>query len=266
MARPPGTASGSLSVPPPDPLPVAAALTASPAAEPPTAAAAFERIRAWRQALRAIAGVAEAQVMAACWVVREALPDRADFEAAVARELGGLLDPDRALALAETWGVARRQRALRVLASSDPGEAVRFVRDLAEAAGSEGAEALDDDDREVAELLALPPRRRRERLRSLVRLRRGAAPPPAPVRIEAPAPPPPAPAGPGEPDRLLSALREIEGRLQGLAAEVGAARGDPGWTAARWERLLKLTDLATGDLDEMAVAAHEAREAEGRKP
>lgn len=278
--------------PPDDPgagTPRAAALEhAAPArpgaadAEPPSVAAALARIRAWHSALRAVARVAEAQIMAACWVIRRAAADRGDFERLVAGELAGVLAPDRAVAMAETWEVARRQRALRDLALADPGDAMAFVHDFAGAVGAERLRTLDEDDREVAALLAAPPRRRRAQLRALVRLRRGAPAEPA-------ASPAPADAGPGpeaaeaaaaggggaadacggeaadapapaaaKPERLVEALRALEGRLHGLADAVAASRPEPGWTPARRARLLRLTDLAVADLDRIAECAQGA--------
>ncbi len=252
------------------------------AAEPPSAAAALARIRAWHSALRAVARVAEAQIMAACWVLRRAAADREGFERLVAGELAGVLAPERALAMAETWEVARRQRALRDLALADPGDAMAFVADFAAAAGAERVRALDEDDREVAALLAAPPRRRRAQLRALVRMRRGApaepAAAPAPAANAGPGPeaaeaeaegervadaravadaagPPPEAVKPERPEQLVEALRALEGRLHGLADAVAATAADPGWTPARRSRLLRLTDLAVADLDRIAECA-----------
>ena len=237
-------------------------------AEPPSATVAFARIHAWHEALRAIAGVAEAQIMAACWAIRRDIPDHETFKLAIERNLAGILQPDRAWAMAETWDVARRQRSLRALAMDNPDGAIAFVRELAEEAGAEHVRALDEDDREVAELLSAPPRKRREQLRAMVRMRRGAPPIEEPADRRAarvppgwaaahPATPEPSPSPlplESSPDGVMAELQAIGSRLHGLANAVGETSDS--WSPAYRDRLLRLTDMIMGDLERIAEFAH----------
>lgn len=74
------------------------------------------------------------------------------------------LSPADAQRMADTWDAARKDRGLREFARAKPGEAMRFFPLLA--AGG-GADALPRDE-DVAELLAMPPRKRNKKLRELI--------------------------------------------------------------------------------------------------
>ena len=73
------------------------------------------------------------------------------------------LPPADAQRMADTWDAARKDRGLREFARAKPGEAMRFFPVLT--AG--GADALPGDE-EVAEILAMPPRKRNKKLRALI--------------------------------------------------------------------------------------------------
>lgn len=73
------------------------------------------------------------------------------------------LPPADAQRMVDTWDAARKDRNLLSFARAKPGEAMRFFPILAGA----GADALPGD-KEVAELLAMPPRKRNRKLRELI--------------------------------------------------------------------------------------------------
>lgn len=209
-------------------------------AEPASVEEAVARIRVWRSALQVISAVAEAQVMAACWVMRRQSRDREAFGRLVDDRLRGVLSLDRALAMAKTWEVARRQRALRSLAMSDPGDAILFVRDFAEAVPRD-LDELDEDDQQVAALLAAPPRVRRARLREMIQGRlelAGGAP-----RTSSPAPAP-GPAGPG-PASLVARVKELEGALADLARDAARVH----WGKAHRDVFLRTVERGRVHLD-----------------
>ena len=226
------------------------------AIEPATVPEALACIRAWRSLLQAVVGVAEAQVMAACWVIQRDTPDREAFDAA-ARSVPDL-PPARAWAMAETWEVARRQRAVRTLALDSPAEAVRFVSELASAVDTGG---LTDDDREVAELLAAPPRKRQLQLRALVQMRRGAesTAQASPLPLE-PAEPAATEAPRQSPARLLRRAEDLEQAAAALAHDLGG--GGVHWTTRSRDRLNVLLDRCMAHLEGCA-ASEEAPEPEG---
>ena len=216
------------------------------AIEPATIPDALACIRAWRSLLQAVVGIAEAQVMAACWVIQRDTPDREAFHVAVRRIPN--LPPARAWAMAETWAVARHQRAVRTLALDAPAEAVRFVSELASAVDTGD---LTDDDREVAELLAAPPRQRRLQLVAMVRMRRGADQSPV-VEPAEPDAPPEAPRQ--SPTRLLGRMEELEQTAAELTRDIAGSDTDIHWTARSRDRLNVLLDRCIAHLEGCAAA------------
>ena len=236
-------------------------------AEPSSVEDAVARIRVWRTALQTISAVAEAQVMAACWVMRRQSRDRAAFERLVDDRLRGVLSVDRAEAMAKTWDVARRQRSVRALAMDSPGDAVLFVRDFTEAIPGD-IEELDEDDRQIAALLAAPPRTRRARLRDMIQRRReaeGSEPRngPGSGRSSVPAgwaaragnstsSAEAAPAIPAanSPASMLSRLSGVEIELAGIATAVEAHRS--AWPRSMREPFLRAIDRAQAMLDRCA--------------
>ena len=139
------------------------------AADPPrTALDAVSRIRIWRSVLQSLSGLAEAQIMEACWVVRREHPSRARCVAWL-QERAPELDADRCWSMALAWDAARRHRPLRDLAATRGGEAARLVRSLVDAgAPAETDEELDDVGREVVDIMSSPASRRTARLREMV--------------------------------------------------------------------------------------------------
>ena len=136
-------------------------------------------IDAVRQAAKqdnGIGGTTAAKIMAACWQIQCDIPDDDAFRLTIERNLTGILKPDHALAMAETWNIARSQRYLRTLAMDDPNAAIAFVQQLTDAAGAKHVRTLDEDDPEVEELLSIPPRKRRAQLRTRAGIRRGTPP------------------------------------------------------------------------------------------
>ena len=216
---------------------------------------AVERIRAWHDAMRQISAVAEAQIMAAAWAIRCEIPDRAAFAVFVSGHLDEILTVDRAWLMAQTWDVARRQRPLRELAADRPSDAIEFVRDFVDAAGEVGLRELDENDRQVAEILAAPPRKRSALIRGLLdsSQERLALEPP-----EQPPPPPPPPNTANDIDRCIAELRDVVQTLDRLAHDLPDLLTGDAPNRGRRERILPLTDLGTGALDNMAAAAAEA--------
>ena len=142
---------------------VAHALPSAPA----TALDAVASIRVWRDAARALSSLVEARVMEAAWTIRREYAEHGAFVAFVGARLGGVMDPERAWLMAETWDVARRNRSLRELATRRGDEAMAFVAEFV-AAGPAALAALDEDRREVAEIVAAAPQRRHEMIQDLL--------------------------------------------------------------------------------------------------
>lgn len=169
--------------PPAERTPVADALEAARAIEAQVASngldsqsmgalVAAARIRGWHDSLGAIFALAEADIMECCLAIRRQYPDRDAFGGFVTEHVR-VLTPARAWQLADTWEVARRHRPVRELVAREPKKAIAFVREFTAAAAEEQVPLpLDADDREIADILASPPRRRREHLRELVAARR----------------------------------------------------------------------------------------------
>lgn len=242
-----------------------AAVTRAAEARFETPREAADAIRAWRHSLRAIGALAEAQVMAACWTIRQHHPTREAMSAFVAAECGGAISPDRAWLLAETWNACRRQRVLRAVASSQPAEAIAFVREFTAAVSEPGQPSLtelDEDDRDVVSILSAPPRRRRERIRALLAARRRD---PAPQAEAAPEPPsePEAPTPATVTAQVGAAINGLQRAETDLAAaedRLSGAIAVHGLNEAQRARILRLTDMAVATLDRLADAA--AAEAE----
>ena len=124
-------------------------------------------IRAWSDTLRALSPIAAAQALEACWAIRTEYSARQTFDAFV-RQHVRVLSPDRAWLMAQTWDAARCHRELLMLAWSRPEDAIEFVRAFVEAGAEDLLGRPGDADRETAELLRLPRRERRTRLRALL--------------------------------------------------------------------------------------------------
>ena len=133
---------------------------------------AAARIRAWHESLGAIFALAEADIMECCLAIRTHHKTRETFGAFVAEHVR-VLTPTRAWQLADTWEVAKKHRPVRELVNREPKKAIAFVREFTAAAAQEQVPLpLDADDREIAGILASPPKKRREQLRDLVAARR----------------------------------------------------------------------------------------------
>lgn len=134
-----------------------------------------ERINGLYAATWQIARQSEAQIMEMLWELRHKhftgedaaptdsrSPDQR-FQAFVEARIPWL-PPADAQRMVDTWGAARKDRGLLEFARAKPGEAMRFFPVLA-AAG--GADAFPGD-KDVAEILAMPPRKRNKKLRELI--------------------------------------------------------------------------------------------------
>ena len=214
-------------------------------------------IRAWRDLLTVVSTVAELHVMEALSVIRRHLPERDRFDFFCAEHLDGVLEPDEAWNRALTWEVSGRQRALKEFAQASPAEATAFVRDFADALGPARIDQLDEDDREVAELLAAPPRARRKQLRELVATRRAvesASAAPGELQLVPPAAdrqaPPQAGAVRASLERSVRAQVETAKQIAALCAEAGALS-----PSAR-SRLLLTIDQGFDALERMTAALH----------
>ena len=134
-----------------------------------------ERINGLYAATWQIMRQSEAQLMEMLWELRhkhfteeDIAPDwktrspEQRFQAFVEARIPWL-PPADAQRMVDTWDAARKDRGLREFARAKPGEAMRFFPLLA--AG--GADALPGDE-DVAEILAMPPRKRNKKLRELI--------------------------------------------------------------------------------------------------
>ena len=227
-------------------------------APPTTAIGAAHLIHAWHTTVREVAPVAHAQIMESWWVIRQEHPERPAFDAFLhAQGLDRFSDVDQAWLMADTWDVARRQRSLRDLAADHPSDAVSSVWEFVQAGRKEDLAKLNENNRKVAEILSLPPRKRTAAIHDLVEYRL--------ERLDlAPAEPPPSPPPPpntaGELEKCIGELREMVQRLDGLAHVLPDRLAGDSRNRSRRERILPLTDLATGALDNIASAAAEAAE------
>ena len=133
-----------------------------------------ERINGLYTATWQIVHQSEAQLMEMLWELRHKhfmgedaaptdsrAPDQR-FQAFVEARIPWL-PPADAQRMVDTWDAARKDRGLLEFARAKPGEAMRFFPVLA--AG--GADAFPGD-KDVAEILAMPPRKRNKKLRELI--------------------------------------------------------------------------------------------------
>ena len=134
-----------------------------------------ERINGLYAATWQIVHQSEAQLMEMLWELRHKhfreedapptdsrSPDQR-FQAFVQARIPWL-PPEDAQKMVDTWDAARKDRGLLEFARAKPGEAMRFFPVLA-AAG--GADAFPGDE-DVAEILAMPPKKRNKELRELI--------------------------------------------------------------------------------------------------
>lgn len=251
------------SAPAPDPAQeittiVGAAIPAAPAREL-TAIQAVEQIRAWHEALRSISAVAEVRVLEACWTIRREHPERADFNRLVGGHLDGILEPDRAWLMAETWEASRHSKRLRDATVRDPDHAIAFVREFVETGHQERLRALDDGDREVISILTDRPSKRRARIRALIETYQESLD--LGDGDDEPEPPPPPPPPPG-PD-LGAVLREFDTAVVDLLRVGGSlarALDEGAPTRAQVSRLVLLTDQAIGAMENASEAVDRAEE------
>lgn len=228
---------------------------------PTTAAEAVETIRAWHAMLAHIRGVAEAALMHAAWTIREEYPERAAWDDYLSATLPRM-DSGRLWLMAETWEVARRQRAVRELVDARPHEAVTLVAEFAGAGAAAQLSMFDDDDRALADMLAMPPRQRRQAMRRLIADARAAGDDHHPDdlrRIEeleqaTVHEPPPAADPRRRAKQVVDALAACEQGLARLADDIEAlvAAGGLGRTAQ--DRVMRLADMVVANADRISTA------------
>ena len=126
----------------------------------------LRRVQAICNTMHAVAQVLEAQMMESLWKISKEVPERPAFERLVREHTN--LQPERAWLMAQTWESARRNRDLRELALDRPSEALALVSEFVEAGLDDRLESLSDDDREVAAIIAKPPRKRTAAIRELI--------------------------------------------------------------------------------------------------
>ena len=233
------------------------------ASGPANALEAAHRIRAVHETMVAISRIAEAQVMEAAWTIRREHPDRDAFERFVAERVG-VLAPEKAWLMAQTWDAARGSPELRDLARTRPADAMDFVRGYVEAGLQERLGGLDETDR-AAVRLASQPRRLRAHMRDLVRqhdanrdriealererddavaelvAERGGA-----SRLDA------------HPMRAADDLRDAESRLAEIADRLAPVLAAA--TESVRSRVLATNDLAMGHLERIAAAVYGGEE------
>ena len=107
----------------------------------------------------------QAAIMECMWEIkaRHCGDSDAEFQCFAARYID-IVTPGEAVKLANTWAGARKNRELRELAQSKPGQAVKLVCQLTDG----GALEVLEDDAEVARLLTLPPRKRSKAIREMI--------------------------------------------------------------------------------------------------
>ena len=186
----------------------AAAVQPQARAVPMSACQGARCIRAWSDTLRALSPIAAAQALEACWAIRNEYSSRETFDAFV-RQHVRVLSPDRAWLMAQTWDAARYHRELLMLAWSRPQDAIEFVRAFVEAGAEDLLRRPGDTVAETAELLRLPRRKRRARVRVL--LDRPGDPPRRTTSDAASRTPETAAASP------VDELQELERRLDALS-------------------------------------------------
>ena len=218
-------------------------------------------VQQWATQLLSLRGLAqqigemlEAQILEHLWRIHQAFERECDFIFFAESELhmGGAA----ACYQAEVWGAARENRRLREIAQQQPHRAMQLVADLAYTPASEINHAG------VAEVLALPARKRATAIHELLLHSSSAGHHPDDMRkiraLE------------GERDAALAAsarqpaedislviegLMAIEKEIARLGERLLAVREQV--TPAARERLLRLTDLASGGLDGLAALAGE---------
>ena len=218
---------------------------------PLTALQAAESIRAWHSMLREISALAEVKVMQAAAAIRGQIPEREDFDAFVGRHLDGVLAPDKAWLMAETWGALARNRQIREFALSKPAEAVEFVSEFVRTGQMEQLELLDDLDAKLLDFSAKGPRARRAELRRLYALEPEPEPGPLADVYDA---------GTGAADRravrtAIDDLRKLESEAARIAAALAERRGVVSDTQAR--SAVSVVDHVYGHMDAIATAMRE---------
>ena len=123
---------------------------------------AAREIKSLRAMVTQAARFAEARIMELLWEVRQELPEDRIFGEFVNFETN--IEPDLALSMASTWDTVRKNRSLREFAQRKPGDTILLVQQLAEA----GVDTSDETDADVAQVLSLPSRKRRDVLRDLI--------------------------------------------------------------------------------------------------
>ncbi len=228
---------------------------------------AAARIMVWRDVLQSIHATADAEVMACCAAIRREHPDREDFTRWCAGRLGGVLSPADAWRRAETWEVARHHRPIRELTLTQPRKAIALVAEFAQAADGEQIDLpLDADDQQITDILASPPKVRRERLRALAAAGRAARKQRHPddvariAELERES----AAAETSAAKRKAALVAELAAHERGLAETAGrlgelVAQG--AFSDHELGRVLRLCDMATASLETIADAVHERREA-----
>lgn len=232
-----------------------------------TAVDAARGLDAWAATRQQLVQVTDVQIMLHAAAIRREYCERDAFDA-FCREHVAALTPERVWLLAQTWEAAQKNRNMRELARTSPGEAVALVADFAEAGLEERLANLDEDDRELLRALSGPPKQMRQRLRQLVDAERCAAAGrnPADVRrIEALT---------EERDAAVAALADSEKvrelptaainevivDLQRLEREFAADLEQflqLGATTAQRERALRALDLISGHIDRWSAACME---------
>lgn len=229
---------------------------------PATALEAASRIRVWHDALRALSAMAEARLMAAAWRIREDIPERSQFDVFVGAHLKGVLAPDRAWLMAQTWDVASRHRQIRDFANAAPAEAMGLVREFVETGRMEQLELLDEDDQFVAELVSATPRKRRKMVRALragAGARQGGEPPSAdPVKFPLHQVAATSSMVNAQIRIRIDALREAESAVAAAADDL--AEYLPRTSPAHRREILAVADLATGALDGVTGEIHKLEE------
>ena len=218
------------------------------------------RLQALRAMGQKVGEMYEAQILEQLWLIHRAFERESDFIFFAETELG--MDGAAACHQVRVWGAAREDRQLREMAQSQPLRAMHLVTDLAHLRDSE------IDPVGVTEVLALPARQRATAIDELLRLKKSHGHHPDDLgeirglraeRDAALAALAAQKKGARQPAEdlglVLEGLAEIEKDIADLVELLQPVREH--MTPTVRERLLRLTDLASGSLDGLAALAGE---------
>lgn len=147
---------------------------------PSSADEAEAELASWIRLKNCLGTIAEIRGAVCCWVIRGAFPDQESFSNRILAKFGGEVTPGEAWELADHWELCRQNRQIHEAAISRPAKAQDATRRLMIAVREERARngvdttlplPLNDEDKEVGRILALPAKKQLAEWRKLVAAR-----------------------------------------------------------------------------------------------